>query len=152
MDDKLLIALIAGSSALLGSLVPTVDGYVNSKKQRAFEIQKTLLDRQRQIYSDLMLSLQEMINSQTNAEHFLALQRAVLQVAIYGDNATSVALNEYYTAIFSSTQPGGTPLKKEKHQVYQKRVLNGMRAHLGLQPLPLFEIVSFRPQSNQTRT
>ena len=151
-DNNMLVALIAGLSALLGSLIPTVFGYLNNKKQREFEKQKALLDKQRQIYADLMLSLQQMINSQTNAEHFFALQRSVLQVSIYGDNITSVALNEYYTAIISSAQSGGTPLVKAQHQNYQRQILNGMRSNLGLEPLPSFEIVSFRPQTNQVAT
>jgi hypothetical protein len=152
MDDKLLIALIAGCSALLGSLIPTVVGFLNNNRQREFELQKALLDRQRQIYSELMLSLQEMVNSQTNPEHFVALQRAVLQVSLYGDDATSGALNDYYAAIIASAQQAGEPLNKQQHQDYQKRILNSMRTHLGLAPLPFFEIVSFRPQSNQNRT
>jgi len=40
MDDKILIAIIAASSALLGSLIPIVINYLNSKEQRNFEIKK----------------------------------------------------------------------------------------------------------------
>ncbi len=90
-----------------------------------------------------MVSLQEMINSRTNEENernFLALQQIVLQVSLYGDDTTSGALYKYYTAIISSAQAEGTPLDKKQHQDYQKHVLNGMHAHLGLGPLPSFEI------------
>jgi len=144
MDDKLLVALVAGGAALLGSFIPTIIGYLNNRSQREFEIMKALRDKQSQIYADLMLSLQKVINTQSS-ENFFELQKAVMQVSIYGDNQTSVALNEYYSAIIESSQPGGTPLVKEQHQDYQQKVLNGMRASLKLQPLPTFEIISFRP-------
>ncbi len=146
MEDKILVAIVAGGAALLGSLIPTIVGYLNNKRQREFEVKKALLEKQRQIYSDLVLCLQQMINTQRN-EDFFGLQRAVLQVSIYGDDCTSVALNKYFTAIIASAQPGGNPLTKVQHQHHQKRVLNGMRTSFGLKPLDSFEIVSFRPAS-----
>jgi hypothetical protein len=151
MDDKLLIALVAAVSALIGSAIPTLFNYWNNSKQREFEVKKALLEKQRQIYSDLMLCLQQMINTNKN-EDFFGLQRAVLQVSIYGDDSTSSALNEYYTAIIASAQHGGTPLEKTRHQYHQNRILNGMRASLDLQPLPAFEIVSFRPPAEISGT
>jgi len=151
MDDKMLVALVAAVAALLGSLIPTIVGYLNNKSQREFEVQKALLEKQRLIYSDLMLCLQQIMNTQKN-EDFYGLQRAVLQVSIYGDDSTSSALNEYYTAIIASAQPGGSPLQKSQHQYHQTQILNGMRESLGLQPLPSFEIVSFRPQSEANGT
>lgn len=144
MNDTLLVAFIAGAAALLGSLIPTIVGYLNNKSQREFEVKKALLEKQRQIYSDLMLCLQQIINTQKE-EDFLDLQRAVLQVSIYGDDSTSLALNEYYTALIASTWAGGSPVRKEQHQCYHNRIINGMRNSLGLQPLPSFEIVGFRP-------
>jgi hypothetical protein len=151
MNDNILGAVIAGSSALLGALIPTLTGYLNDREQRKFEKQKALFDKQRQIYAELIISLQQIINSQTSTEDFLTLQRSVLQVSIYGDNATSKSTNDYYNAIILSTQPGSVPLTKNDHQNYQKQILNGMRSHLGLEPLPHFEIVSFRPNHDQSR-
>jgi hypothetical protein len=144
MDDKLILAMVAGGAALLGSLIPTVVGYMNNRNQRKFEMKKALGDKQSQIYSDLMVSLQKMVNTQSN-DNFLELQQAVIQVSIYGDDSTSVALNEYYSAIVKSSQPGGTALVKEQHQSHQQKILNGMRANLKLRPLSEFEIISFRP-------
>ena len=144
MDDKLLVALVAGISALLGSLIPTIVGYLNSKSQREFEVKKALLEKQRQIYSELMLSLQQMMNNQTN-EDFLVLQRAILLVSIYGDDSTSLALNEYYTALIAQEQPGACRLNDAQFEYHHKRILNGMRKSLGLQPLSSFKIVPFRP-------
>ena len=63
MDEKLLIALVAAVSALIGSAIPTLFNYWNNNKQREFEVKKALLEKQRQIYSDLMLCLQQMINT-----------------------------------------------------------------------------------------
>lgn len=151
MDEKLLIALVAAVSALIGSAIPTLFNYWNNNKQREFEVKKALLEKQRQIYSDLMLHLQQIINTNKN-EDFFGFQQAVLQVSIYGDDSTASALNEYYTAIIASAQPGGLPLGKNQHQYHQNRILNGMRANLNLKPLPTFEIVSFRPLAETNDT
>jgi hypothetical protein len=156
MDDKLVVALVAGGAALLGSLIPTVAGYLNNKTQREFDVKKALLEKQRQVYSDLMLSLQRMINtSMTNtstAEVISDLQRAVLHVSIYGDNSTAAALNDYYNALIASAQPGGSLLQKPQHQSHQRLILNGMRASMDLAPLASFEIVAIGSPSGTGHT
>ena len=81
MNDTLHVALVAGGAALLGSLIPTIVGYLNNKAQREFEIKKALCDRQSQIYSELMLSLQKIINTQSKAS-FFELQKTVMLVSI----------------------------------------------------------------------
>jgi len=54
MGDKLLVALVAWVAALLGSLIPTIVGYLNNKSRRELEVKNALLEKQRQIYFDLM--------------------------------------------------------------------------------------------------
>lgn len=150
MDDKLLLALISAGSALLGSLIPTVFGYLNNKKQQEFEERKALNEKQKQIYSELMLSLQKIMNTLKN-DDFFELQRAVLQVSIYGDDSTASALNDYYVALIASAQ-SSSPLQGDQHKYHQKQILDGMRKSLGLKPLPSFEIFSFRPQPETNDT
>ena len=84
MDNTLLTAIIAASSALLGSLIPTTITYLNSKRQNEFELRKALIEKQKGVYFELMQSLQDMINKQGN-EEFLELQKSVIKVAVYGD-------------------------------------------------------------------
>lgn len=85
MDEKLLIALVAGGSALLGSVIPTIFNFWNNNQQRDFEVKKLLLEKQKAAYFELLSTLQAMINEQDSKERFLALQSAGNQVAIYGD-------------------------------------------------------------------
>ena len=54
MEINLTIALIAASSALVGSLIPTVFGYINSRSQRKFETQKSLRENQKEAYASLL--------------------------------------------------------------------------------------------------
>jgi len=143
MEDKLLIAALAVLSALLGSVIPTAFNYWNNKQQRSFELQKSLLSTQKDLYLELMLSLQEIINHQEN-QQFYKLQECAIKAAIYGDNATSQAFYKYYNDIIHLAQNkrGLTP---QEHQKHQSKILNSMRESLGLKPINEFEIIGFRP-------
>lgn len=143
MDDKLLVAVIAGSSALLGSLIPTLVGFFNNRCQRAFELKKELIARQRTAYSQMLLNLQATMNN--GNEGFQKLQQSILEVAVYGDKETAAAVHKYYLALVHR----GAELKKEEHAQFQTGILNAMRANLDLKPLDSFELVRFTPDDIQ---
>lgn len=147
MDEKLLIALVAGGSALLGSVIPTVFNFFNNKQQRDFEIKKLLLEKQRAAYFELLSALQAMINEQDNKSRFLALQAAGNQVAIYGDKKTSQEYLNYYYAIVSGAQGKRPQLTSDDHKNYQTAIMNAMRKGMGLAEIKSFEVISFRPSS-----
>lgn len=144
MKDELCIAIVAAGSALLGTLIPTVISYLSNLKQNKFELEKTLLEKQKDIYWDLMVSLQNMINSPTN-EAFNEMQKSVIKLSIYGDNKSSISLNNYYRELINSSNGARGPLTQAEHQQFQKEIVNGMRSNLGLEPFENFEIVGFRP-------
>ncbi|TVO62070.1 hypothetical protein [Spiribacter vilamensis] len=145
MDDKILIALVAAVSALTGSVIPTLFNYWNNNKQREFEVRKVILEKQKDVYRDLLLTMQDVINNQTDEAYFFQLQRDGLQVAIYGDEAASQAFHEYYCELVSSSQGGRASLTKEEHRAHQAAILNAMRKGLGLGEVSRFEIVGFHP-------
>jgi anionic cell wall polymer biosynthesis LytR-Cps2A-Psr (LCP) family protein len=146
MNETLLIAIISASSALIGSLIPTLFTYLKNKEQNEFELKKDLLENQKIVYDEILIALQNMINHQGN-EEFKALQKASIKLAIYGDNDSTKAMNEYYNELTKSGQNLRSPLIKEEHKNYQKRIINGIRKNLGLEELDSFEIVGFRPEA-----
>ena len=139
MEINLTIALIAASSALVGSLIPTVFGYINSRSQRKFETQKSLRENQKEAYASLLLTLEETMSC-PSLDKMAALQRAVILVAIYGDDRAAQSANSYFSALVKSQQ--SQPLTKEQHQQHHEAVLSGVRSSLGLNALPGFELVS----------
>src|SRR5690554_6353312 len=145
MDDKLLIALVAAGSALLGAVIPTVFNFFNNKKQRDFEIRKILLEKQKAAYFELLSCLQAMINQQGNEDLFRALQVAGNQVAIYGDESTSEEYLSYYYALVSGAQGNRQPLTSKEHKDYQTKIMNAMRKGVGLGEIDSFEIIGFHP-------
>ncbi len=146
MDDKILIAIISASSALIGSLIPTLLTYFKNKDQNEFELKKDLLVNQKVVYDEILIALQNMINNQGN-EEFKALQKASIKLAIYGDNNSSKAMNDYYNDVTKAGQNLRKPLTKDEHKNYQERIINGIRQNLGLEKFDSFEIVGFRPES-----
>ncbi len=69
MEDKIFIAIIAATSALLGSLIPTVMSYLNNHEQRNFETKKNHSIDQRDMVKDLALKL-EKVESMLNKQYF----------------------------------------------------------------------------------
>jgi len=146
MNDTILIAIISASSALVGALIPTLFTYFKNKEQNKFELKKGLLENQKVVYDEILIALQNMINHQGN-EEFKALQKASIKLAIYGDNDSSKAMNDYYNEVTKSGQSLRNPLSKDEHKNYQKRIINGIRKNLGLEEFDTFEIVGFRPET-----
>lgn len=147
MDINLKVAIIAGSAALVGALIPTIFGYLNLVKQNNLEIQKNLLEKQKDIYWEYMLSLQNMINIQNN-DNFSSLQKAVLKMSIYADNKTSLAVKSYWEEMIKAQQGTRNPLTKDEHSKFQKKLINSMRYNLNLEIFDSFEIIGFRPNGN----
>ncbi|MDO9615917.1 MAG: hypothetical protein Q7J86_15510 [Bacteroidota bacterium] len=144
MKEEVFISIIAASSALLGALIPTVIGYINKQKQNQFELTKTLLERQKDIYWDLMVSLQNIINNTTN-ETFIELQKSVNKISVYGDNETSKALYQYYMELVKVSRQERINLSQSEHQRFQSEIVNGIRKNLGLNPFDNYRIVGFHP-------
>jgi len=142
---NLTIALIAAGSALLGSLIPTVVNYFLNRQQNKFELNKELIAKQKEIYGELINTLQEFINNTQN-DQFLNLQKAGLKVAMFGDNVTSQAFNSYYRELVRFAQGARQQLTQEEHVDYQSRIINGIRNHFGLNEFDQFEFVRFSPQ------
>lgn len=141
MESNLIVALIAATSALFGSLIPTAFGYFSNKKQREFEVLKSLQENQKESYTNLLLTLEEVMSS-PSLEKLAAFQRAVILISIYGDDKSAQAANSYFKALVNSQLPKGTPLSKDQHQTHHEKILSGVRTSLGLNSLKGFELIS----------
>ena len=149
MDHPFLIALVAAFSALIGSLIPTLFNYWNNNKQRNFEVKKIILEKQKDVYLELLLAMQDLVNYEKNHEYFFRLQKSGLQVAIYGDEKASQAFHDYYYDLIRSSLGGRDKLSADEHRQHQANILNSMRSGLGLGKIAKFEIVAFRPKEAQ---
>jgi hypothetical protein len=147
-NNTLFVAIIAALSALLGSLIPTVVGYLNSMKDREFELKKELLLKQKHSYLDVLLKLQAIINDPSNKNLFIQLQEAAINISIFGDDKTSEAFSTYYYDVLSSGQGKRNPLTAQEHKEHQLKIINNMRITLGLNELKEFEIVALRNENH----
>lgn len=149
MDDiNIKIALIAAGSALIGALIPTLIGYITTRQQNKFELSQDLLQKQKEVYWELIESLQDIINVTQN-EQFLNLQKSVLKVSMYGDNVTALALNKYFNELIQSAQGVRTLLSNEEHVKHQTQIINGIRNNFGLAAFDNYEIVGFNPSKSK---
>jgi hypothetical protein len=150
MEEKLVLAVIAAGSALLGAVIPTIFNYLNNKRQREFEAKKVILKKQKAAYFDLLESMQDMINNQTDQASFLRLQKCGIKVAIYGEDSAAHEFLHYYSELVRSANGQGKILDGEEHRLHQMRMLNSMRRSLGLGELSAFEIIGFHPSGPGT--
>lgn len=137
MDDKILIAIIAASAALFGSLIPQIFSYFEANKKREFAKQKEQRDVQSSVYEELLLALQDVINKGDSS--FPAFQNAIIKVSLYGDANTSKAALNYFNTLVKR----GSELKPEDHSNYQTTILNAMKVQLSLPKVESFEIIKF---------
>lgn len=144
MENTIFIAIISASSALVGSFIPNLFTYLKTKDQNKFELKMDLLANQKIVYNEILIALQNMINKQGN-EQFVELQKASIKLAIYGDNVSSKAMNEYYNELTDSAKGIRNTLTEVENIEYQKRIINGIRNNLGLEEFDSFKIVSFKP-------
>jgi hypothetical protein len=140
MEDKILIALIASISALIGSLIPQIFTFFNNKAQREFEKNKLEHNRQSQVYEELLLALQKTMNEGDLS--FKELQNAILKISLHGDQSTANEVEKYYRELVQR----GSELKPQEHASFQKDILNSMRVQLKLSPVESFELIRFTPQ------
>jgi hypothetical protein len=145
MKTEIFISIVAATSALLGSLIPTIINYLNNRNQNRFEVQRTLLEKQKEVYNDLLFALQYIMNNPTDPNAFREFQKSVNQISIYGDNNTAVSVNNYYRELVSISRNKRVLLTQEEHKTYQEQIVNGMRKHLGLSTFEDFELVAFQP-------
>jgi hypothetical protein len=143
MDEKILIGVISASSAIIGGIIPTLSAYFNTKNQNEFELKKDLIANQKNVYDEVLIALQNIINN-SGVEENKAFQKASNKLAIFGDNASAKAMNDYYYELINA-QKLGVPVTTDEHRNYQKRIINGIRKNLGLEELNSFEILGFRP-------
>lgn len=137
MDDKILVAIIAGSSALFGSLIPQLFSYFKDKSQREFEERKNQKNVQASVYEELLLALQNVMNNGDSA--FPRFQEAILKVSLHGDATTSDVSLEYFQTLVKR----GHELGPLDHATYQKNILNAMKVQLSLPEVDSFEIIRF---------
>jgi len=72
MKTEVFISIVAAGSALIGAAIPTIMGYLNNLKQNQFERERTLLEKQKDVYWDLVVSLQNTIN-ETNDDNLIEM-------------------------------------------------------------------------------
>ena len=137
------IAIISAVSALLGSLIPQIFGYLTHKKNKEFELKKPILDLQRDSYGDLMSALQNCVNDMSK-DKFLVFQKSCLDVFIFGDNKTATISYAYYSSILRG-EISKSPLTNEQHKEFHQKILNAIRENFKLGSLDSFELIGFNP-------
>lgn len=143
MDDKLLVAIVAASAALLGGIIQKAFDLISNWQKTKHERFKDLRNIQKEVYWGFILAMQKFMNDKTN-ENFSKFQDSVYKVLLYGDNKTSKIINTYFRELIKEANQ--QQLQPLNHKKYQTEIINAMRKHLEMDKLENFELISFTPQ------
>ncbi|MCD7926374.1 MAG: hypothetical protein LUI85_17530 [Bacteroides sp.] len=140
MDDKILVAIIAASAAILGGVIQKMFDLINNWQKVKEERSKELRNIQKDVYWEFIEAFQKFGNNKSN-ENFTRFQESINRVLLYGDNNTSKIVNDYFKAIIQE----GITKQPLNHKEYQTKVINAMRKHLDMDELESFELILFTP-------
>lgn len=140
MDDKILVAIIAASAAILGGVIQKAFDLLTNWQKVKDERSKDLRNIQKDVYWEFIAAFQKFGNNKSN-DNFSRFQESVNRILLYGDNNTSKIVNDYFKAI---VQEANT-LQPLNHKEYQTKIINAMRKHLDMDELESFELILFTP-------
>lgn len=143
MDDKLLVAIVAASAALLGGIIQKGFDLISNWQKTKHERFKDLRNIQKKVYWEFILAMQKFMNDKTN-ENFSKFQDSVNKVLLYGDNETSNIINAYFRELIKEANRQQS--QSLDHKKYQTQIINAMRKHLEMDELENFELISFTPK------
>ena len=66
MDDKILVAIVAASAAILGGIIQKAFDLISNWQKTKQERSKGLQNIQKEVYWDFFLALQKLMNNKTN--------------------------------------------------------------------------------------
>lgn len=142
MDDKILVAIVAASAAILGGIIQKAFDLISNWQKQTRTFQRPTKYTKRGILG-LFLALQKLMNNKTN-ENFSKFQESVNKALLYGNNDTSKIINAYFRELIKeANRQQQQPLN---HKEYQTQIINSMRKHLEMEKLENFELISFTPQ------
>ncbi len=143
MDDKLLVAIVAASAALLGGIIQKGFDLISNWQKTKHERFKDLRNIQKEVYWEFILAMQKFMNDKTN-ENFSKFQDSVNKVLLYGDNETSNIINAYFRELIKEANRQQS--QSLDHKKYQTQIINAMRKHLEMDELENFELIRFTPK------
>ena len=143
MDDKLLVAIVAASAALLGGIIQKGFDLISNWQKTKHERFKDLRNIQKEVYWEFILAMQKFMNDKTN-ENFSKFQDSVNKVLLCGDNETSNIINAYFRELIKEANRQQS--QSLDHKKYQTQIINAMRKHLEMDELENFELISFTPK------
>lgn len=136
------VAIWAASATVVVATISGAFSFWTLNRQKYLESKTRQRDDQSKIYSGLIVTLQDLMNSQNPNIHFPAFQKGCVEIFLRGDEKTARKVVEYFNALVNSTN-GGEPLDSNSHESFQGDIINCMRAAQGLKKIKDARLVRF---------
>lgn len=131
MDINVWTAIIAASSAIIGSAVPSIITYLSQKANFKNQIAQKNYDIKAKEYNEFLQTMQDFMNNTNSSQHFYSYQNAVNKVLLIADNDTAIYINQYFQAQIKGANERD-PLDAEKHIDFQTKIVNSIRKDMGI--------------------
>lgn len=130
MDNIVLTSIIPAASACLGALIPSLFSYLVKRQEYDIERLAKIDDLRREEFAIYLDCLQQMLN-EGNKYNFLKLQTSTNKLLLYSGPELSNLVNDYYNTLIDRANLGH-PLLHNEQEEYQTKIVNAMRAELGV--------------------
>lgn len=130
METEIQTAIIAGLSALVGAIIPTVFSYFEKKLDYQKEEKKKWKEIRREEYAKYVEALQNMVN-EGEIDNFLPLQASTNRLILFADTELSSLVKKFFNTIVIRTNQS-KPLSKDEIEKYETDIINTMRKELDI--------------------
>lgn len=144
-DDAMVKAIIAASAVVIAAAITATISFISLSNQKKAESKLRQRQQQETIYSDLLVSLQEVMNAENPNDKFPNFQIQCLRCFAHGDDNVALHTHDYFEAMVESVNTR-ILMSKEEHEGYQSAIINSIRQAQGLSELSGVRMISFTPK------
>ncbi len=130
MVTEIQTAIIAGASALVGSLIPTASSLLTKRWDYTKEEERKWKEIRREEYVKYVEALQNMVNN-GDRDNFLQLQISTNRLLLFAGTDVSTLVNNFLNTIVTRTIQKN-PLTQEEVEEYETNIINTMRKELDI--------------------
>jgi hypothetical protein len=145
LDKTIVAAVVAASGAIIAAVITATISFRSLSNQKKAESKLRQRQQQEAIYSDLLVSLQEVMNAKDPNDKFHNFQIQCIRCFAHGDNNVAFHTNEYFESMVESVNTGKL-LTEDVHEGYQSAIINSIREAQGLNELSGVRMIKFKPK------
>lgn len=143
-DTTVVVAIVTASGVIIAAAITATISFLSLSNQKKAESKLRQRQARETIYSDLLVSLQEVMNTADINTKFHDFQIQCVKCFAHGDDEVAFHTSQYFETIVKYTQSNKI-ITQETHEGFQSAIINSIRETQGLGNLPGIRMIPFNP-------